>query len=142
MPIPGPLATAVATVGANDVGYDDNTVAAESTYRYRVAAYNGAGESDWVESNSVVTPAAPPGPSLTATGYKVKGRQAVDLAWTGAAGDVDIRRDDSVISTQSSSAEGSGTWTDNIGAKGGGSYSYQVCDAGTTACSAVEVVVF
>ena len=70
------------------------------------------------------------------------GRQAVDLAWTGAAGDVDIRRDDSVISTQSSSAGGSGTWTDNIGAKGGGSYSYQVCDAGTTACSPVEVVVF
>ncbi len=134
--------TAVATVGANDVGYDDNTVAAESTYRYRVAAYNGAGESDWVESNSVVTPAAPPGPSLTATGYKVKGQQTVDLAWTGAAGDVDIRRDDSVISTQSSFAEGSGTWTDEIGAKGGGSYSYQVCDAGTTTCSADEVVVF
>ena len=85
---------------------------------------------------------ASPGPSLAAIGYKVKGKQAVDLSWSSAAGDVDIVRDGTVIATLTSDQNGSGAWTDNIGVKGGGSYAYKVCDAGTSDCSDVQTIVF
>jgi hypothetical protein len=129
-------------VNADTTSYDDETVGAGTGYAYRVAAYNGAGDSAWTDSNAVTTPAAPPGPSLAVSGYKVKGRQAVDLAWSGAAGSVDIHRDSGVIATGSSGSNGSGTWTDDIGVKGSGFYNYQVCDAGTSTCSPTEQVIF
>jgi fibronectin type 3 domain-containing protein len=134
--------TGIATVNADTTSYEDETVGAGTGYAYRVAAYNGAGDSAWTDSNAVTTPAAPPGPSLAVSGYKVKGRQAVDLVWSGAAGSVDIYRDSGVIATGSSGSNGSGTWTDDIGVKGGGSYTYQVCDAGTSTCSPTEQVIF
>ena len=75
---------------------------------------------------------------LTTNGYKVKGKQVVDLSWTGNATNVDIYRDGSAIATN----VGGSAYTDNIGVKGGGSYSYQVCDTGTSTCSAAQSVVF
>lgn len=72
---------------------------------------------------------------LQATGRKVKGSQAVDLAWaTAAAGDataVDVYRDGTRIAAGTAN---DGAYTDSIGRKGGGSYTYQVCGGGT--CSA------
>ncbi|MGD8483026.1 MAG: zinc-dependent metalloprotease family protein, partial [Gammaproteobacteria bacterium] len=50
---------AAGTVGADTTVFEDPTVSADTAYRYRVAAYNGAGESPWAESNSVTTPSAP-----------------------------------------------------------------------------------
>jgi hypothetical protein len=38
--------------------------------------------------------------------------------------------------------DGDGEFTDNIGTKGGGSYDYQVCEAGTSTCSAVVTISF
>ena len=77
--------------------------------------------------------------SLSANGYKVKGVQHVDLAWSGASSsDVDIKRDGATIATTANN----GAYTDNIGNKGGGSYTYQVCEAGTTNCSAPVTVTF
>lgn len=76
---------------------------------------------------------------LSANGYKTRGRQNVDLSWSGAnGGTVDIYRDGSVIATTAND----GAYTDAIGAKGGGSYTYQVCEAGTSTCSATTTVVF
>ena len=40
-------------------------------------------------------------------------------------------RDGAKISTTANN----GAYTDNIGKKGGGSYTYKVCEAGTTTCS-------
>lgn len=74
----------------------------------------------------------PGGFSLSATGYKVKGVQTADLSWSGASGaNVDVFRDNVRIITTSND----GAYTDNIGAKGSGSYTYKVCNAGTTTCS-------
>jgi hypothetical protein len=65
--------------------------------------------------------------------YKVKGIQHVDLAWSGIAGTtVDIFRNGVEIS--SDSTPNTGTYTDNIGVKGGGAYEYAVCEAGTSNC--------
>lgn len=70
---------------------------------------------------------------LTATGYKVKGIQHADLSWSGTtANAVDVYRDGSRIAA---SIPNDGAHTDNIGKKGGGTYTYKICDAGTTTCS-------
>ena len=88
-------------------------------------------------------PPLPPPTIDSASGYKVKGKHTVDLTWSGAAVGVDIYRDTSLIATVSLQ---SGSYTDNIGAKGGASYSYVVCEASTAfdgpACSAAITVVF
>lgn len=77
--------------------------------------------------------------TLSVSGYKVKGRQHADLAWTGAtSSDVDIYRDGGLIAT----TENDGAFTDVIGNRGGGSYSYQVCESQTSDCSSLEVVAF
>jgi hypothetical protein len=77
--------------------------------------------------------------SLTASGHKIRGLQKVDLVWSGAtSGDVDIVRDGATLTTVSNS----GAYTDNIDVRGGGSYTYQVCEAGTTVCSEEVTVTF
>lgn len=77
--------------------------------------------------------------TLNASGYKVKGTHRVDLSWSAATSDsVDIYRDNSLITTTSND----GAYTDAINAKGGANYNYQVCEAGTTTCSATISVVF
>ena len=69
----------------------------------------------------------------------MKGWQHVDLSWTGANGQADVYRDGGdPIGTSAT-----GSFTDIINAKGGGSYEYQVCDAvGTAGCSNPVTVVF
>jgi hypothetical protein len=75
----------------------------------------------------------------SATGRKVRGIQHVDLAWSGTnATSVDVVRNGAVIATVANS----GTYTDNIGVKGGGSYDYEICEAGTTTCSLPVNVTF
>lgn len=90
-----------------------------------------------------VTPPPPPPPTgnftLATSGFKVKGAQQVTLTWSGATtSTVDVRRDGVVITTTSND----GDHTDNIGAKGGATYTYTVCEAGTTTCSNASTVVF
>ena len=78
--------------------------------------------------------------TLTATGYKVKGKQKADLEWCGtAASAVDILRDTTLI------ADGTvndGAHTDNIDQKGGGTYIYQICETGPAICSNEATVTF
>ena len=95
----------------------------------------------------VVAPSVPPPPplpppsgaSLSARGYKVKGLQKADLTWSGLAGaTIELYRNDSLIGTISNS----GSATDAINRKGGGSYSYKVCAAGASTCSNTANVTF
>jgi titin len=133
--------SSLTTVATNVTSYDDTSVSGETSYAYRVAAYNGAGDSASAESNSVTTLPAPAGPTLQANGYKVKGRQSVDLSWTGATGAVDIYRDGGMVATAPSSG-GAGAYTDAIDVKGGGTYQYEVCETGTSTCSNTATIVF
>jgi serine protease len=90
-------------------------------------------------TSKTVTVTAPGAISLSATGYKVRGLQKADLSWSGATStSVDIFRDGAKIATVSNS----GTYTDNIDQRGGGSYVYRVCAAGTTTCSNTATVTF
>lgn len=90
------------------------------------------------ETSSEPPPPPPPTAtlSLQANGYKVKGMQQADLDWTGASS-VDIYRNGGRIA---SAVSGSG-YTDAIGSKGGGTWQYRVCVAGTTSdCSNIVTV--
>ena len=71
--------------------------------------------------------------TLGARGYKVQGQQAVDLSWNGAtSNNIDVYRNGVVIATVPNIP---GFYTDHIGARGKGSYTYRVCGAGTQNCS-------
>ena len=136
--------TMVETIGANagsDVTAYHNSAAPGQTNWYWVRAFNGAGTSICTDPASAPTPVAPPPPAidLVLNGYKVKGVQHVDLTWSGTtSSNVDVYRDGSVVATVANS----GAHTDNIGRKGGGTYSYQMSEAGTSNCSPVRSFTF
>jgi hypothetical protein len=116
----------IESVNADVTSYSDMTVFPSTTYYYRVQAFNGSGSSSYSNTANASTP---DGLSLTANGYKVKGVQTVDLAWSGSnAVSFDIYRDGILIVSDLNVF----AYTDNIGLKGGGSYQYQVCEAGST----------
>jgi hypothetical protein len=70
----------------------------------------------------VTAPIAPV--ALVASGDKDRGLQHADLQWSGASGPVVVYRDGvDVAPVVAASA-----FTDQIGARGGGSYSYRVCE--------------
>jgi hypothetical protein len=91
----------------------------------------------------VVTASVAQAPGSTATlsvrGYKLRGRDAVDLSWSGlSATSVDVFRNGARIWSSSNS----GGMTDNLGTRGGGSFTYQVCAAGSTTCTNQASVTF
>jgi len=78
------------------------------------------------------TPTPAPSLSLSVTGYKVRGLQNADLTWSGASStNVDVWRNDVKITTTANDD----FHTDNINTRGGGSYTYRVCEANTSTCS-------
>jgi hypothetical protein len=133
--------TQIAQAGANTGAWTDTGLNSGTTYYYRVRAFNGSGNSAYsnvasAQTQAASTSAAPTiavsSATLTVRGYKVKGSQLADLAWSGlSGGSVDIYRNGAVVS----STANDGAFTDNINKKGGGSYTYQTCEAGTSTCT-------
>ena len=93
-------------------------------------------------STPTATPTATPTPTptptpgqitLSARGYKVQGQQRVDLSWNGAtSNNIDVYRNGVLIVTVPNIP---GFYTDHIGVRGKGTYTYRVCGAGTQNCS-------
>lgn len=130
----------VATLAADANSYSDTGVSPLTAYDYRVRALKGATQSGFSNTASATTPDQPVGAiTLSADGFKVKGKQKVDLSWSGSsATNVDIKRDGNIIATTANN----GAYRDNIDLKGGATYQYEVCDAGTSNCSNTVTVVF
>ena len=131
--------TVVATLPLNSQSYSDTTVAANTTYFYRVSAFNNISSTGYA-SASATTPVAPPPPAiaLTAVGSKVKGFIRVQLNWSGA-NSVDVYRNGGVIAPNVSGT----SYLDSTGSKAAGTYTHKVCVAGsTTACSNTTSTVF
>jgi subtilisin family serine protease len=79
--------------------------------------------------------------TLTASGYKIKGSQFVDLTWSSAdydSADVDVNQNGSSIGQ----TPNNGALTIDLNTKGGGTYTFKVCEAGTSTCSEMATVVF
>lgn len=108
-----------------------------STHTYAVQAVNSSGTSTAV-TDSATTPLSDI--QLSVSAYKVKGGlQKADLSWSGTSvAEVDVYRGGAILTRTAND----GAYTDHINNKGGGSYTYKVCEAGTTTCSAEVVVTF
>ena len=126
-------------IGGGSTGYTDTGLNPSTSYDYQIRAVNAAGPAPGSEIATWSTSAAAD-ITMSANGYKVKGKQKVDLSWSGAGSiEVDIVRDREVIDTVPNAP---GSYTDHIDAKGGATYTYEVCEAGTSDCSDDAVVVF
>lgn len=130
----------IGTVGTDVTNYSDTGLASNTTYHYRVRAFNAVDDSGYSNTDSAMTAAAP-NIVLTANGYKTKGRHYIDLDWTGPTV-VDIYRNGNQIESEYSGINGN-SYTDNTGNKGGASYQHEVCEAGSpTNCSNTTTTVF
>ena len=118
-----------------------DAVLEDGSYTMRASATDSKGQESTAEVNITVEP-APSGSviSLSATAYKIKGVQNADLSWTGTtATDVDVFRNGGLLVTIGDE----GAYTDSTGQKGGGTATYQVCEAGSTnICSNTVTVIW
>jgi len=133
--------TIIATLGSNAGSYSDSGVSELTTYDYQVRALKGGTQSGFSNVSSATTPEQPVGGGITlsASGFKVKGKHNVDLGWDGTLADeVDIFRDGALITTTSNN----GAYRDAMQTKGGATFNYQVCNHGTANCSNTATVVF
>jgi len=132
----------VGTTGPDVTVYSDSGLQAGTGYDYRAQAFNGSGQSGYSNTASAQTDTqSSTGATiqLNTSGYKVRGSQMVDLGWSGALSSaMDIYREGSRIATVANS----GSYTDDLQVKGGGSYQYEVCEASSTTCSDPRTVVF
>ena len=123
--------------GTSTAKNPSHTYQAAGTYTVTLTATNANGFDTKTGS---ITVSAPPtgGISLSVLAYKVKGVQHADLTWSGATStNVDIHRNGAPLTTTTND----GFHTDVIGSRGGGSYTYEVCEAGTTTICSPEVTV-
>lgn len=115
-----------------------HTYTADGSYTVTLIVTDNSNAAD-TASQSVAVSSPAGSISLSATGYKVKGIQKADLTWSGsAAGYIDVYRNGAKITTTAND----GAYTDLINAKGSATYTYKVCEAGTTTCSNTVTVVF
>ena len=130
--------TEIADLPAGSSSHNDTGLTAETTYHYRVSAYTQPDMISAYASANATTPIAPPPPaiSLNANGFKAKGKHHVDLSWTGS-NSVDIYRNNLLITTVNGSS-----YDDDIGSKGGATYTHKVCDTVSGACSNITTTVF
>ena len=126
--------------GQLGIGSDFSKTLSSGTHLITASSTDGGG---LVGSSSVtVTVGAgsvPTNRSLAARGYKKRAAQQVDLTWNGfVSTTIDIYRNGvRVMTTPNDRSQ-----TDAINSKGGGSYSYKACEAGSTTCSASVTVTF
>ncbi|MFN3801963.1 S8 family peptidase [Belliella pelovolcani] len=79
------------------------------------------------------------GIQLSGTASKVQGRWRAELTWSGVStSQVDIYRNGTKIAT----VNNSGSYIDQTNFRGGGSLTYQVCEAGSSSCSATITLQF
>ncbi len=115
------------------------------TFKVTLVVTDDDGATGSVEKNVTVTAPATGGFVLSWAGRKVKGRNTVDLEWSGAAGNVDIYLEGRSAALQANWS--SANYTHDTNERGGASYTYQVCHAGTTrgdtsTCSNLVTAVF
>ena len=134
-------AAVVGTVGADVVSYIDSSPTSGQVHYYLVRAYNAAG-SACSAVQGIDVPAPPPGNiSVSYRTFKTKGLQKVEIVWSGALVGIDVYRDNAKLELPGTTGD-SGSTIDPVDRKGGGSYTYSVCEQGGASCTQPVAVTF
>lgn len=124
--------------GGTDTARNPTHTFAAGSWTVTLTVTDAAGATA-TSSQSVTVSAPISGIALSATGRKAKGTRYADLSWTGALStSVEVYRNGARVVTTAND----GAWTDAIPGKGGGSYTYRVCESGGAVCSNEATVVF
>jgi hypothetical protein len=112
------------------------------TYNVTVSVSDGAlsTSTSFVWTMNAAAPPQPPPSSvvLSARGYKVKGVQTVNLSWKSGWTSVIVYRNGKPVANTMNT----GAFTDTIGTKGAGTYTYRVCNPASSECSTDASVTF
>ena len=125
----------VVQLASNTRTYTDTGLVAGTTYAYRVRAFNSAGSSAYSNTASASTQASTStssGFTLSAATRKTKSARYVNLTWRGdAALQLDVYRNGVKVAATAND----GAYTDAVGGRGAGTFTYKLCEAGTSSCS-------
>jgi PKD repeat protein len=109
-----------------------HTYAVDGTYNVSLTVTDDNGSTGSVSENVTLSSNGADEINLSVTARKERGTKYADLTWSGATStNVDVYRNGENIATTAND----GAYTDGPLGKGGGSATYQVCEAGTSTCS-------
>ena len=110
------------------------------THTITASVTDGGGLTGTETRTITITAAPAPTITLTTRGFKVKGVRNVDLTWTPTgSGNMDVYLGSSIVAV----TPNDGAHTYVIGGKGAGSFTFKVCQTGsTTVCSNTSTVNF
>ena len=115
------------------------TYGAAGTYTVTLTVTDDDGATDTHSVSVTVTSSTGGSITLSASGGKVRGSAQASLTWSGAtASSVDVFRNNVRVTTTAND----GAHSDVIGKGASGTYTYRVCNAGTTTCSNNASVTF
>ncbi|MFA5889785.1 MAG: S8 family serine peptidase [Actinomycetota bacterium] len=126
--------------GTSTLQNPSHTYATSGTYQVSLTVTDSGSAASAPVTQQVTVSAEAGTITLSVVGSTNKGGVSrASLTWSGATGaNVDVHRNGAFLTTTSNS----GSYVDNLGKRVAGTFTYEVCDAGTSNCSTPVGVTF